>query len=236
MTKPGPSPFRPHSTVGAPGSAAFRPSDSSVGGGPIGVGASYDDPNPTLSAGVDALYNAVAFWDWIVTGQIVRDRMADLVSQLGRERGLDPKKTTGTPASRFSFPFSGALVELRCKVSKTADEAQFALKEFEPFRVLYVAGPDEPTGLEPLGQGTEMRGRSELERVLEASQTEDWQFTYEPRLCHRYWFLVTMQTLVERPQEIDYWRLLASQTRDLSGPSLLDKTWNFLKSLLPGSR
>jgi hypothetical protein len=78
-----------------------------------------------------------------------------------------------------------------------------------------------------------MRGRSELERVLESSQAEDWLYVYEPRVSHRYWFLVTMQTLVERPQEIDYWRLLASQTRDLSGPSLLDKTWSFLRSLLP---
>lgn len=233
MTKPGPSPFRPHSTVGAPGSAAFRPSDSSVGGGPIGVGSFYDDPNPKLSAGVDALYNAVAFWDWLSTGLRVRELMADLVSRLGRERGLDPKKTSGTPASRFAYPFSGALVELRCKVSKTADEAQFALKELEPFRLLYVAGPDEPTGLEPAGQTAEMRGRSELERVLESSQAEDWLYVYEPRVSHRYWFLVTMQTLVERPQEIDYWRLLASQTRDLSGPSLLDKTWSFLRSLLP---
>lgn len=236
MTKPGPSPFRPHSTVGAPGSPAFRPSGCSVGGGPIGVGASYDDPNPTLSAGVDALYTAMAFWDWVSTGLRVRELMADLVSRLGRERGLDPLKTSGEPASRFAYPFSGALVELRCKVSKTAEDVQFALKEFEPFRILYIAGPDEATGLEPAGQTAEMRGRSELERVLESSQEEDWLYTDEPRLCHRYWFLVTMKTLVEHPQQIDYWTLLASETRDLSGPSYLDKTWNYLKSLLPGSR
>ncbi len=233
MTKPGASPFRPPSTVPLPGSSAFRPSGSSVGGGPIGVGASYDDPNPTLSAGVDALYNAVAFWDWLSTGLRVKELMADLVTRLGTERGFDARKTSGSVVSRFERPFSGALVELRCKVSKTADEAQFALKEFEPFRVLYVAGPDEPTGYEPAGEAAEMRGRSELERVLESSQVEDWQYSYESRLCHRYWFLVTMTTLVEHPQEIDYWRLLASQTRDLSGPSLLDKTWTFLRSLLP---
>lgn len=233
MTKPGASAFRPPSTVGNPGSASFRPSGGSVGSGPIGLGASYDDPNPTLSAGVDALYNAVAFWDWYCTRLNVQARMADLVDRLKAGRGYDPTRFgIGTIAMSFGFPFSGALVELRCTVPKVAEDVQFALKEFEPFRILHVADEGELTGYEPSGATAEMRGTTELQRVLGASQAESWLYTYEPSLCHRYWFLVTMETLLDHPKSIDRWRLLASQTRDLSGPSLLDKTWDFLTSLL----
>jgi hypothetical protein len=233
MTKPGASPFRPPSTASLPGSAALRPSGSSLGGGPIGLGAAYEDPNPTLSAGVDAIYSAVASWDWYGTRLNVQARMADLVDRLKAGRGYDTTRSgIGTVAMRFGFPFSGALVELRCTVPKVAEDAQFALKEFEPFRILHVADEGELTGYEPAGGTAELRGTTELERVLEASQAEDWLYTYEPSLCHRYWFLVTMETILDFPQSIDRWRLLASQTRDLSGPSLLEKTWSFLSSLV----
>jgi hypothetical protein len=218
--------------VPLPGSSAFRPSGCSVGGGPIGIAASYDDPNPTLSAGVDALYSAIAFWDWLSTRWKVQELMADLADRLKVERGYDPRKTTGDAASRFGLPFSGALAELRCKVPKVADEAQFALKEFEPFRILHIADANEPTGFEAPGETAQLRGTSELQRVLETSQAEDWLYTYEPRLCHRYWFLVRMETIVDDPQSIERWWILACQTRDLSGPSLLDQTWSLLKSLV----
>lgn len=230
MTRPGASPFRPPSTGPLPGSSAFRSSGCSVGSGPLGVGAPREVAGPALSAGSSAVQSAVTFWAGASSGPDVRKAMAELVGRLNGERGFDPRKTTGDAASRFGIPFSGALVELRCSVSSLALDARFALGEIAPFRVLHVADAREPTGFEAPGESAELRGTSELQRILETSQEEDWLYPYEERLCHRYWFLVTMETLVEDPQSIGEWRLLACQTRDLSGPSPLERTWTFLRS------
>lgn len=232
MTRPGANPFRPPSTATLPGSAAFRPSGSSVGGGPIGLGSAYEDPNPTLSAKVDALYTAAGFWDWLTTRWNVQSVMADYVDPLLKARGYDYGDGAGKAKSHFSKPFSGILVELRCKVVKTDEPAQFTVKELEPIREIHLAEDGELTGFEPAGNTAEMSGTTLLQSKLAAAQAEEWMYTFEPKLCHRYWFLLTMETLVKSPTSIDGWRRLASQTRDLSGPSVLEKTWGWVKSLL----
>ena len=58
--------------------------------------------------------------------------MAAVVDPFLKAWGYDYEKTGGKARSHFSKPFSGVLVEIRCKVVKTDEPARFTLKELEP--------------------------------------------------------------------------------------------------------
>lgn len=242
MTKPGSSPFRPPSTVTLPGSAALRPSGSSVGGGPIGL-ASFDEGpcvNQTAHAGMDGL-SSLLQWsttvlDWalgeycsadhatMVCDTIKADRGFALTKRV-REAYVTDEEIAANAGAFFERPFSGALVEWNVYTDYVVET--IPLTTYDPMVVLGYTDEGVATGFEEKATA-KTAGPLRLALWHSLNPSDGVIQKVANQQCSRRFFLLTMKSVLLYAGDPSAWRIVADQTLDLRGPCLIDRFVEYL--------
>jgi hypothetical protein len=230
--------FRPGGGSVLP-SPTGRPTATSVGVGPIGcdvLGYVDQTRHDAMDAGSGLLQWSTSFLDWIVGEHQAASHAGALCDKVKAERGFvvtkkasvahdTPEEIAANAAEFFTMPFSGALVEWNVYTDYVVET--IPLVTYDPMAVLGYTEPGVATGFEEKSSSRSAEPlRLALWHALDPAAAVIQKVANQQ--CSRRFYLVTMVTVLLYSTDPSAWKVVADQTLDLRGPSLIDRFVEYL--------